>query len=427
MNILIYLFIIYSFLGWVFETAVAAIKRKRFVNRGIINGPFCVIYGISAVAITVILRDLNGFWLLFGSMIVATFIEWTGGHIIEKMYHERWWDYSNFKFNFDGYICLGASAIWAVMGFAMKTWINRFFLDVYKLIPVYIMEIIVWILLAVIFIDGLATTLILSGHQKSEKYCKKAEDILDSVTKKLSDRIYGLIDSRLGKAYTRSKPETMEQKDKSKFATGCSFYKVVMLFFIGAFLGDVVETVFCRMVMGSWMSRSSVIYGQFSIVWGLGVAAVTILLYKYKDKNILFLFLMGTILGGAYEYICSVFTEIAFGTVFWDYSDMPFNLGGRINLLYCSFWGVAAIVWFKAVYPLLSALIEKIPKKPGVIVTWMLLAFMLVNVSVSSIALARYQARSKGKNANNRIEKWIDTKYDDNLMNRVYPKALIVD
>ena len=88
MNILIYLFIVYSFLGWVFETTIAAIKRKRFVNRGIINGPFCVIYGISAVAITVILRDLNGFWLLFGSMIVATLIEWTGGHIIGKMYHE---------------------------------------------------------------------------------------------------------------------------------------------------------------------------------------------------------------------------------------------------------------------------------------------------------------------------------------------------
>lgn len=427
MNILIYLFIVYSFLGWVFETTIAAIKRKRFVNRGIINGPFCVIYGISAVAITVILRDLNGFWLLFGSMIVATLIEWTGGHIIEKMYHERWWDYSNFKFNFDGYICLGASVIWGVMGFVVKTWVNDLFINIYKLIPVYIMEIIVWILLAVIFIDGLATMLILSGHHKSEKYCKKAEDILDTVTKGLSDRIYGVIDSRLGKAYTRSKPEIGEQKDKTKFATGCSFYKVVMLFFIGAFLGDIVETVFCRIVMGSWMSRSSVIYGQFSIVWGLGVAAITVLLYKYKDKNILFLFFTGTILGGAYEYICSVFTEIAFGTVFWDYSDMPFNLGGRINLLYCSFWGIAAIVWFKVAYPLLSALIEKIPKKPGIIATWMLLAFMLVNVSISSIALARYQERSKGKNANNNIEKWIDTKYDDNLMNRVYPKALIVD
>lgn len=59
------------------------------------------------------------------------------------------------------------------------------------------------------------------------------------------------------------------------------------------------------------------------------------------------------------------FTELVFGTVFWDYSDIPFNLGGRINLLYCFFWGIAAVIWLKILYPRLSALIEKIPgKKP---------------------------------------------------------------
>lgn len=83
------------------------------------------------------------------------------------------------------------------------------------------------------------------------------------------------------------------------------------------------------------MSRSSVVWGDFSIVWGLAIAAVTALLYKYRNRSQQFLFWMGTFLGGAYEYICSVFTEIVFGTVFWDYSDIPFNLGGRINLLYC--------------------------------------------------------------------------------------------
>ena len=85
------------------------------------------------------------------------------------------------------------------------------------------------------------------------------------------------------------------------------------------------------------------VWGDFSIVWGLAIAAVTALLYKYRNRSQQFLFWMGTFLGGAYEYICSVFTEIVFGTVFWDYSDIPFNLGGRINLLYCFFWGFAAV------------------------------------------------------------------------------------
>ena len=93
------------------------------------------------------------------------------------------------------------------------------------------------------------------------------------------------------------------------------------------------------------MSRSSLVWGPFSIVWGGAIAAATVLLYKYKDRSDRFLFLMGTVLGGVYEYLCSVLSEMVFGTVFWDYSKIPFNLGGRINLLYCFFWGFAAVVW----------------------------------------------------------------------------------
>ena len=71
----------------------------------------------------------------------------------------------------------------------------------------------------------------------------------------------------------------------------------------------------------------------------LALAAATLFLYKYRDRSASFFFVAGTLLGGLYEYLCSVFTELVFGTVFWDYSAIPFNLGGRINLLYCFFWG----------------------------------------------------------------------------------------
>ncbi len=91
-------------------------------------------------------------------------------------------------------------------------------------------------------------------------------------------------------------------------------------------------------------------------MWGLAIAAVTQLLYRYKDSPASWLFVTGTLLGGAYEYLCSVFTEVVFGAVFWDYSAIPFNLGGRINLLYCFFWGFAAIAWFKVLYPPISAM-----------------------------------------------------------------------
>ena len=103
----------------------------------------------------------------------------------------------------------------------------------------------------------------------------------------------------------------------------------------------------------------------FQYCMGLGCVLLTAFLYPYREKNDRYIFLAGTILGGAYEYICSVFSELVFGTVFWDYSAIPFNLGGRINLLYCFFWGIVAVVWLKMLYPILSGWIEKLPVKCG--------------------------------------------------------------
>ena len=137
------------------------------------------------------------------------------------------------------------------------------------------------------------------------------------------------------------------------------------------------------------------------------------------------MFLTGTLLGGAYEYLCSVFTELVFGKVFWDYSKIPFNLGGRINLLYCFFWGIAAVVWFKILFPPVEKWIEKIPAVTGKILTWCLLVFMVCNIVVSCVALVRYDERENGVQATNVVQKWADVHYDDAKMKRIYPNAKV--
>lgn len=109
--------------------------------------------------------------------------------------------------------------------------------------------------------------------------------------------------------------------------------------------------------------------------------------------------------------------------MFWDYSNIPFNLGGRINLLYCFFWGIAAVVWIKVLYPRFSDWIEKIPKLTGYIVTWCLVAFMSVNMLVSAAALVRYDQRAKDDTPDNAVEKLIDTWFDDARMEKIYPNA----
>lgn len=122
--------------------------------------------------------------------------------------------------------------------------------------------------------------------------------------------------------------------------------------------------------------------------------------------------------------MCSVFTEIVFGKVFWDYSGLPFNLGGRINLLYCFFWGMAAVVWIKGLYPILSRWIEQIPIKVGRILTWLLVAFFCVDMVVSVMALVRSDQRIQGIPAQYEWQKLMDEKYDDEKLEVIYPNAI---
>ena len=121
---------------------------------------------------------------------------------------------------------------------------------------------------------------------------------LDKVSDRLTLWITDWIERRIQKAYPKvRKTQAAEKTEENVFAQGCDFYKLLLLFVIGAFLGDIVETVFCRITMGYWMSRSSLVWGPFSIVWGLALALVTWFLYKYKDRSESFLFLTGTLLG----------------------------------------------------------------------------------------------------------------------------------
>ena len=202
------------------------------------------------------------------------------------------------------------------------------------------------------------------------------------------------------------------------------FEHLFWLFLLGAFLGDIVETIFCRITAGVWMSRSSLVWGPFSVVWGLAIALITALLFRDRNKGESRLFLVGTLLGGAYEYICSVFTEIVFGKVFWDYSGIPFNLGGRINLLYCFFWGIAAVVWFRLLYPRIARLIALILRRTGKILTAGLVVFMIANIIVSVLALVRYDSRANGLAAAHFWEQAMDIYFDNAVMERIYPNAI---
>ena len=418
------LFFTYSFLAWLAETAVATIKEKDFRNRGFASGPFCFIYGFTAVMLAVFFQELkeDTFFLFLGSMATATDIEWFTGKILERMKQKKWWDYSSKKWNFDGYICLQYSLLWGLLGFLSVRYVNGFITGLYGILPGFAGKAAVWGLLFTGFIDLSGTAMSVCHIGQKIPHITRLDRRLHKWTLGFAKKVSAHIETRIGKVY----PSTVQEKtdisviDKDK----CSIVQLFWLLVLGAFLGDIVETIFCRITAGVWMSRSSLVYGPFSLVWGIAVALLTALLYKDRDKQEHYIFWAGVFLGGAYEYICSVFTEIVFGKVFWDYSAMQFNLGGRINLLYCLFWGIAAVVWIKGIYPVMSRFIDIILKKTGRVLTVFLIVFMVINACISVMALVRYDTRADGQKAVYKWEQSMDKYFGDARMERIYPNAI---
>ena len=423
---LAWLFLFYSLARWCVLTLFSLITRRELTNTGFLNLPLCPIYGLEAVTYTVFLKELAGrpVWLFIGGMILSAFFTFLAGFLLERLAHRKWWDFSLSRFSFEGYVRLPSAAVSGLAAVLVLRWGNPLLLRLADAIPSRI---------SFFLLIGIACLLALDFAGSLTSVWALGRRALDPSLPSVG-ALRRRIQKRVLHAYPNlsrtASPVPADEKIPAErvFAKGCCFYKLTGLFFLGSFLGDVTETIFCYATTGVIMSRSSVVYGPFSIVWGFGCTIFTALLYKYKDKSDRYIFFAGTVLGGAYEYMCSVLSELLFGTVFWDYSHIPFNLGGRINLLYCFFWGIAAVVWLKSLYPRLSRLIESLPVTAGAWLMNLLIVFMAVNLLISGMALGRYAARHTGSpQAQTRMERILDERFPDERIERIYPNAKLVD
>ena len=419
------IYLVYSFLGWVGETVVATIKGRQFTNRGMASGPFCFVYGTAGVLLAVGLADLRTNWLaLFaGSFLITTVVEWVTAKFLERVHHRRWWDYSGKKFNLDGYVCLQYSVLWGVLGAVSVRWGNDLLLRLCAVFPPLLFHIAVWVSMSIAALDQISAAVVVERYAAKHPRLEQLGQELGKGKSRLQQKITASVERRIQKAY----PEAARPEPTTAAEKAMSFSDLVWLFVVGAFLGDVVETIFCRVTAGVWMSRSSLVWGPFSVVWGLALVLAAVLLRGSERKSESRIFWFGVILGGAYEYVCSAVTELLFGTVFWDYSGFKFNLGGRINLLYCFFWGIAAVAWIRYGYPLVAKGMNKLKTHIRPWMTAALAVFMAVNMGVSALAMARYDARTSGVEATTPLAVFLDAHFDNARMERIYPNAKKVE
>lgn len=420
-------FILYSFLGWILEVSIIAIKDRRFRNRGFVNLPFCTMYGIIMNILIIIWPDLVNYPLYkFVAVFVVfvavqSFSEFMTTRICNRMvitfeditpYNGQWMN------------LLVALFYTLILWTAIEVLHPLLYLLIH-MIPNIALEIFNAVICGVLILDFLFTLYIMYRNRGNRKI-NEIQQTKQEYQSNMNSAIYERIWNRLEKAYPNIEAEP-ELEDHYVFAKGICLDKLIWVFLVSSLLGDIIETFYCRAVGGEWMSRSSVLYGPFSIVWGLGAVVLTIVLSKFAHKPDRYIFLIGALIGGVYEYFCSLFTEIVLGTVFWDYSWMPFNIGGRTNLLYMGFWGILAVFWVKFCYPKMSNLIEKLPALQGKVITWVLVLFMICNALISAMAMVRYIERNDGVPAETAMETFLDTNYKDELIEKVWPNMVITD
>ena len=419
------LYLVYSFAGWVGETVVATVRGKHFANRGAAAGPFCFVYGSTAVLLAVGFTDLRSdpVYLFFACTLASTVMEWLTAKLLERLHRRKWWDYSGKHFNLNGYVCLQYSLLWGVLGTASVLWLNGLLLRLCQVIPSWLLHPLVWAAVIVAALDQIGSAVLVGRYAAKHPVLEQLNQRLGESSDGLRRRIALYVEKRIQRAYpaaARQEP-TIAQNGE----TPLSAADLLWLFVVGAFLGDLVETVFCRLTAGVWMSRSSLVWGPFSVVWGLALVLAAILLRGGEQKSESRIFWFGVILGGAYEYVCSAVTELLFGTVFWDYSKMPLNIGGRTNVLYCIFWGLLAVAWIKVLYPPMSKGIEKIPALLGKVITWVIIFFLACDGLLTAAAMLRYTDRQNNPEPKNVAEAFLDDAYDDDWMEHHWPNMVV--
>ncbi len=183
---LILWFFLYAFMGWCCEVAYAGVAERRFVNRGFLNGPICPVYGAGVSAVILLLNEWKERWvfLYLASVILVTLIEGITGYVMDKIFHHKWWDYSDKPLNIGGYVCLPFSMLWGVACVFIVKALHPLICRVLNLLPAPAGWCISVILLAVFIPDLCVTT---AGILKLNRRLEAMEKIAAEM-RELSDR-----------------------------------------------------------------------------------------------------------------------------------------------------------------------------------------------------------------------------------------------
>ncbi len=198
---------------------------------------------------------------------------------------------------------------------------------------------------------------------------------------------------------TKNETNTSDTNESNKISKkvkkgifGYSFWQILEYFIVYSILGYVIETLYGLLTKGVIESRQSMLYGPFCCIYGLG-AICLLCIPKSAKKNNWTLFIAGFIIGSVVEYVVSWVGEVIFNIKWWDYSNFPLNINGRVCVYFSIFWGILTICLNKVINPTVDKVLGKIPIKVLHVLTVIIMVFMAFDFIISSFALKMFETR----------------------------------
>jgi len=184
---LLWIFPVYSFLGWCLEVIYNSVNTGEFVNRGFLNGAVCPIYGVGAAVMTGALASFqdNLLYLFLGSFLIGSLLELAGGFLMKKLFHMSWWDYSDQPMNIGGYICLKFSLAWGIAGIMLMRIIHPLVTELVGLMPDLLLILIVFytVFIADVIITVISVLKLSRDLKEAERLSRMLHKSSDAIAK----------------------------------------------------------------------------------------------------------------------------------------------------------------------------------------------------------------------------------------------------
>ena len=210
-----WLVLTYSCLGWCCEVAFAALKTGKFVNRGFLNGPVCPIYGFGVLSVVLVQEPVkdNLLLLFFGSMVFTSLLEFIAGFAMERIFHDKWWDYSNNPFNIKGYICLEFSIIWGIACVLVVDVIHPIIMKLVNAVPHTLGLWLMAALYVILAADAVLTLVELLKLPKRFKAMEELEAAITAASDAMGENIYDAVERgrQRSEAFNEKHPDIAEK------------------------------------------------------------------------------------------------------------------------------------------------------------------------------------------------------------------------